>query len=170
MHTVSPVVRPAKADDYGSVAQLIYRSHTISFAQFASDDWVSSRKLDDYLGRWRATLATPSPDDMTFVAVLNGVIVGTVRTNRPTSPQFESDAQLNAMHVEPELIGRGIGTILMESALAFIKLRCYKRVELGVIASNAGARRFYESNGWILLRELSDGIEGVPVVIYDLSG
>ncbi len=50
----------------------------------------------------------------------------------------------------------------MKKAIEFIKQRSFERVELGVIASNSGARRFYEAHGWELIRELPDGVEAFP--------
>ena len=70
--------------------------------------------------------------------------------------------------MSPDLTGHGIGTLLMQEALGFIEEREYRRVQLGVIAANTGARRFYESNGWKLAEERPTGIEGVPVAVYAL--
>jgi len=53
--------------------------------------------------------------------------------------------------------------------LEFISELGFERVELGVIAANSGARRFYEAYGWVLVRTFPKGIEGVPVAIYELS-
>ena len=169
MRTDLPVVRSAVSEDYESVARLIFRSHTISFARFATEDWVRSRRLEDYLARWQSVLESPKADDATFVAIAKGEVVGTVRVARFEASESESDAQLIGMHVEPDLTGGGIGTQLMNAAIGFIRERDFIRVELGVIASNTGARRFYEAHGWALLRELPDGIEGVPAAIYELN-
>jgi ribosomal protein S18 acetylase RimI-like enzyme len=75
------------------------------------------------------------------------------------------------MHVEPGLTGRGIGSLLMTRAKEFIAEQRFGRVELGVIAANRRTRRFYEAppHDWFLVRELPDGVEGVPVVIYELG-
>ena len=146
----SPIIRTAGPDDFESVARLIFRSHTVSFAPFASDDWVSSRDLDKYRDRWREALAAPGADDQTFVALIDGDIVGSVRVAPADSAEF--DAQLTGMHVEPDITGRGVGSLLMASALEFIREQRFGRVELGVIAGNTGARRFYEAHGWTLVR------------------
>jgi len=56
----------------------------------------------------------------------------------------------------------------MKQAITFIKERGFKNVELGVIAANVRAGNFYESHGWELVEEFTDGIEGVPISIYRL--
>lgn len=83
------------------------------------------------------------------------------------SPDY--DARLIGMHVEPHLTGSGIGGLLMRSALKFISEQGFERVELGVIAANSDARRFYEAHGWVLVRTFPKGIEDVPVAVYELS-
>jgi ribosomal protein S18 acetylase RimI-like enzyme len=163
----SPTIRKANPDDYESVARLIFRSHTVSFARFASEEWVSSRDFDAYRSRWQETLANMGADDMTFVALIDGEIVGSVRVASESSAGI--DAHLTGMHVEPDLIGGGVGSLLMTAALEFIKEQGYERVELHVITGNTGARRFYEAHGWSLLSEMPNGTEGVPLMTYELD-
>ena len=164
----SLTVRTAIADDYESIAKLIHQSHTISFAPFASREWVESRLLSKYRDRWKELLSGNHSTAATFVAHQpDGTIVGTVRVASLESNEF--DAQLNGMHVEPSATGHGIGSMLMERAIEFMKAQAFTNVELGVIASNDGARRFYEKHGWQLHNELPDGIEGVPIAISSLK-
>ena len=162
-----PVVRQANAYDAASIARLIHRSHTISFAPFASEEWVGSRDIEEYRSKWQSVFDTAGDNEVTYVATLDDTVVGSVRVAQLQSSEF--DAQLVGMHVEPGLTGRGIGSLLMNRAKVFIEEQGFSRVELGVIAANTGTRRFYETHGWLLVRELVDGVEGVPVVIYELG-
>ena len=161
-----PVIQPATYDDHEAVGRLQFLSHTVSFAPFASERWLKSRRLDDYVARWRDTLGSSTAGTLTAVARLDGNVVGMVRVAPSDGPG--PDAQLTGMHVEPVLRGGGIGTLLMLHALEFIREQDFDRVQLRVIAANDGARRFYESHGWELVEERPDGVEGVPVVIYEL--
>jgi hypothetical protein len=68
MPASSPVIRSATLDDYESIAQLLFRSHTISFAPYATDEWVTSRRLDEYKTRWRNILSNSTSEDATIVA------------------------------------------------------------------------------------------------------
>jgi len=54
----------------------------------------------------------------------------------------------------------------MTVAQNHMKDQGFAAVQLGVIASNEGTRRFYERHGWVLDEEYDDGIEGVPIVTY----
>jgi GNAT superfamily N-acetyltransferase len=162
-----PVVRQANAYDAASIARLIHRSHTISFAPFASEAWVGSRDIEEYRSKCQSVFDTAGDNEVTYVAILDDAVVGSVRVAQLQSSEF--DAQLVGMHVEPGLTGRGIGSLLMNHVKVFIEEQGFSRVELGVIAANTGTRRFYETHGWLLVRELADGVEGVPVVIYELG-
>lgn len=158
-------IRLALPEDYEQVALLIYRSHTESFEPFASSDWVESRDLAEYQAKWKELLLEPNTESSTWVAVEGSSIIGIVRVAAmPTSSEF--DAQLTGMHVLPGRTGGGIGSKLMTVAQNHMKDQGFAAVQLGVIASNEGTRRFYERHGWVLDEEYDDGIEGVPIVTY----
>jgi ribosomal protein S18 acetylase RimI-like enzyme len=169
MPSNKPLIRPSNPEDYESVAQLIYRSHTISFKPFATEEWVTSRDIDEYRERWREDLAASASasNESMFVAVIDDAIVGTVKVGPTDSPDF--DAHLVGMHVDPELRGGGIGSLLMARAKAFIKEQGFERVELAVISSNALTRNFYENHGWVEHASIPVGGEGVPLKIYRLA-
>ena len=168
----APTIQLAKLDDYESVARLHFLSHTVSFAPFASEQWLNSRRLGDYLAKWQETLGRTVGGETTLIARISGEAVGIVRIARSGAHGSGPDvngAELTGMHVAPGLTGRGIGTLLMRRSLDFIHEQNFSRVALGVIAANTGARRFYETHGWVLVDELPDGVEGVPVAIYELA-
>ncbi|MDG0867148.1 GNAT family N-acetyltransferase [Candidatus Lucifugimonas marina] len=161
-------IRIATIDDYESIAQLIHSSHTISFAPFVSEIWVESRSLNQYREKWNGILSDTTGHATTFVAVTpEGNIVGTVGVTKLDSEEF--DSQLVGMHVNPASTGQGIGSVLMSHAIEHIRSQRYSKTQLGVIAANTGARRFYEKHGWQIHLELPDGVEGVPIAIYSFT-
>jgi ribosomal protein S18 acetylase RimI-like enzyme len=172
MNSEIPTIESATLDDYEAVAHLHFLSHTVSFAPFASERWLNSRRVDDYLSRWRKTLSLAAGGESTLIARLSGEVVGIVRvarSNVTVSEPGSIGAELTGMHVSPDLTGRGIGKLLMQRSLDYIRDQNFGRVVLGVIAANTGARRFYELHGWVLVEERPDGVEGVPVVVYELG-
>jgi len=158
-------IRLALPEDYEQVALLIYRSHTESFEPFASNEWIESRDLTEYRVKWKEILREPETESRTWVAVESDSIIGSVRV-AAMSTTSGFDAQLTGMHVLPGRTGDGIGSKLITLAMAYVKERGYSDVQLGVIASNSGTRRFYERHGWELDEEYDNGIEGVPIVTY----
>jgi GNAT superfamily N-acetyltransferase len=72
---------------------------------------------------------------------------------------------LEALYVDPDLHGRGIGTALFEQA----KRRRPGGLRLWVFQANFGARRFYERHG-CRLETLTDGAaneEREPDALYE---
>jgi ribosomal protein S18 acetylase RimI-like enzyme len=75
------------------------------------------------------------------------------------------DGELSNLYVEPEVIGQGIGSALLEHA----KLRRPAGLRFWVFQENARARRFYERHGCRVV-ELTDGLdneEQQPDALYE---
>lgn len=86
-----------------------------------------------------------------FVAVQENKVVGFVGVgeNRiKECPKWE--AEIQAIHVNYDVKGSGIGTQLLEKALTELKNRKYKVVGLSVFESNP-ANKFYKKHGGYLV-------------------
>ncbi len=146
-------VTPAVESDIEAVATLQFRSHTISFAEFARPEWVATRQIGEYLEKWAEYIRDEEKDQTVFVARENGIIIGMVSVDGPTGEgEFGTYAHLNGMHVEPDRRGGGIGRLLMAAAADHIKSRDYQHTMLGCLESNTYARKFYEKSGWRAVR------------------
>jgi len=142
-------VTPAGEADIDAVANLQFRSHTISFGEFARPEWVATREIGEYLEKWAEYIRDEEKDQTAFVARENGAIIGMVSVDGPTgNGEFGSFAHLNGMHVDPDRRGGGIGQLLMTAASDHIKSRGYRNTMLGCLESNTYARKFYEKSGW----------------------
>jgi ribosomal protein S18 acetylase RimI-like enzyme len=157
----------ASQSDAHTLAELQYLSHTTAFAKFASPEWVSSRSLLAYEKQWDEFFSdTQSTDNVSraWKAEDKGAVVGMVKI----SPANAAEAHLASMHVHPEHHRRGIGSLLMDGAVKYMKEAGFEIASLGVIQGNTAARSMYEQRGWTV-HELQDtGIEGVPIAIYRL--
>ncbi|OMI41164.1 GNAT family N-acetyltransferase [Streptomyces sparsogenes] len=58
------------------------------------------------------------------------------------------DAELYALYVRPDLVGAGIGRLLLTESVARLSERGFPRLRLWVLAGNDRARRFYERAGF----------------------
>lgn len=157
----------AGLSDAPELARLHYLSHTTSFAEFASPEWVESRRLEDYLRQWQEFLSGATRDSRAraWKAVESQVVVGMVRVGAMS----EREAQLSSMHVHPQWQRRGIGRLLMDTAVSFMRDAGFETAILGVIQANTAARTLYEHGGWQVAELRPDGIEGVPVATYRLQ-
>lgn len=157
----------AGVSDVPQLGALHYLSHTTSFAVFASPEWVASRQLENYVTQWTDFLSDSGGDSRTraWKAVDGESIVGMVRV----STMCATEAQLTSMHVHPDWHRRGIGGLLMNTAVSFMRDAGFETATLGVIQANTAARTLYERGGWQVAELRSTGVEGVPAAVYKLS-
>jgi ribosomal protein S18 acetylase RimI-like enzyme len=76
-----------------------------------------------------------------------------------------SGSELTHLYIDPSAQNRRIGSALLDH----VKNLCAERLELWVFQKNEGARRFYERNGFQLVR-LTDGagnMEQEPDALYE---
>ena len=75
-------------------------------------------------------------DDGIIKGIINGHSIG------------DKTIEITDFYVEPFFVGQGIGTLLMKHMIQQIKEKGYRKIILWVIKDNAGARKFYEMNGF----------------------
>lgn len=74
-------------------------------------------------------------------------------------PALRGWAELSAMFVQEMWRGRGIGTWLVQHAVAWLRVAGCDRIVLSCAAEDeaAGAGRFYRRFGWEVFTRLQDG-------------
>jgi GNAT superfamily N-acetyltransferase len=78
---------------------------------------------------------------------------------------------IEQLYAQPGCTGQGLGTGLLQQALAELHALGADTVRLWCFQANTGARRFYERHGFVAV-EFTDGSgneEGVPDVLYERS-
>lgn len=76
---------------------------------------------------------------------------------------IEDPDWIDQLYVEPDLLGRGIGTLLLRQAFEHTR----GPARLWCFQSNAPARRFYERHGFVATAWTEgDNEEGAPDVLY----
>jgi len=91
-----------------------------------------------------------SPGTELLVAEQDGQVVGTCQliTFRQLQHRGGWCAEIESMHVAPELRGTGIGGLLLEAAVdAAVAAGCY-RVQLTSNVARSDAHRFYQRHGF----------------------
>jgi GNAT superfamily N-acetyltransferase len=74
---------------------------------------------------------------------------------------------VDQLYVAPDWTGKGVGSRLLSVA----KQRCPAGLQLWTFQANAGARRFYERNGFTATNTTEgDNEEGAPDVRYQWDG
>lgn len=98
-----------------------------------------------------------------LVAEQGGTVVGYVRLHQPIPlPSHRHVLEVNGLAVAPEAHRAGVGRALVECAKHEASVRGATRLTLRVLGGNTGARRLYESCGFV--------VEGVLVGEFVLDG
>jgi len=92
-----------------------------------------------------------------LVAELDDRVVGFLRLVQPLLQSSGAHVrQIQGLAVDPAVRGRGIGTALLEAAVAEAARQGAHKLTLRVLASNAPARRLYEKAGFVVEGVLRD--------------
>jgi ribosomal protein S18 acetylase RimI-like enzyme len=151
---MTPTLRPATAADAPRVASLLIDTRA-AFMRYAP-----SAHPDHELRAWVARELVPSGG--VTVAERQGRVVAAMATE-----QSSAFSWITQMAVDPTLVGRGIGSLLLAHALRTLA----RPIRLYTFQANAGARRFYERHGFQAI-QLTDGHtneERCPDVLYQLG-
>jgi len=108
---------------------------------------------------WRARMGNPGAG---FGAWIDWRLAGIISFGQETQKKHRHQGSIGAFYVRPEFRGRGVGDALMKAALEEAAKRV-EHVTLTVTASNAGAVRLYERNGFTTVGRLvaSIRVDGV---------
>lgn len=132
-------LRQATAADAPRVARLLIDTRA-AFMPYAP-----SRHPDDELRAWAADWLIPSGG--VVVAELQGSVIAAMHMERK-----EAISWITQMAVDPDFVGRGIGTLLLAHAVRTMAAP----IRLHAFQANQGARRFYERHGFVPI-EFTDG-------------
>lgn len=147
MTDVSDVtVREAEVADADLVGRLLFEFNT----EFESP----TPSAAEFAGRFRRLL---SEDDVVVLLAGDGNATGfALLTLRPT-PYFDGPlAQLEELYVRPDLRDGGIGTAILERAIALVRERGAGEMHINVDEVDTDTRRFYERHGFVNIQPGAD--------------
>jgi ribosomal protein S18 acetylase RimI-like enzyme len=145
-------IRPATATDHAGVASTLIESRR-AFMPYAP-----SAHSEPDVRDWVQNVLLPS--GAVTVAMVDGAVAGVLATGSDADYRW-----IRQLWVVPSLVGHGIGSELLRHALAHLQ----PPVRLYTFQANAGARRFYERNGFkaIALTDGRDNEERCPDVLFE---
>ena len=135
-------VRPATPDDAGPLVELLRAG-----ALGPSDE--DPGHLDPYRSALADIAATPGAE--VLVAERDGDVVATCQllVFRHLQHRGGRCAEVESMHVRPDLQGTGVGGMLLEAAVELARAAGCYRVQLTSNAARSDAHRFYARHGFI---------------------
>jgi GNAT superfamily N-acetyltransferase len=138
---VTVLLRTANDLDWEAVGSLHYRSRASAYQDIVSPSALTFGSEGGLSEWWSERVRWEKDTHRMTVAVSGGTVVGFSYVGpSPTAGVRE----LYAIHVDPDLVGTGVGRLLMADALRHLGARAV----LWVLEGNTRARAFYEKGGW----------------------
>ncbi|CAN5422866.1 GNAT family N-acetyltransferase [soil metagenome] len=150
-------IRKAEPGDAAAIARVhvvVWRS---AYRGLMPDDLLASLSIEQRTDRWHSTI--PNKRVGTYVAIVDGELVGFSSVGMNRSEEGETVGELYTIYVLEQSAGAGLGTKLIAAAEQWMVDHGFTDALLWVLASNANARAFYASRGWV-----DDQFEKVEVV------
>jgi ribosomal protein S18 acetylase RimI-like enzyme len=142
-------IRRAEARDIPALGEFARFSYARAFGHsFDPEDL--SRHLTHNLSN--EYFARANVEDVILIAERGSRLIGFVQFGTALAPiGSRGDQELRRIYVHPDFQGKGLGTALMDAALAHPVLRAAKNVYLDVWERNAAARALYERYGFAVV-------------------
>jgi GNAT superfamily N-acetyltransferase len=154
-------LRTAEEADLMAVGSVHQRSRVAAYAGILSPETLELRTADAFGEWWTERYRWERDTHVLTVADRDAEVVGFTYVGPSETPDA---AELYGIHVEPSLVGSGVGRLLMVDALGKLAKVGGSRAVLWVLAGNARARRFYEAGGWVADGQTrNEPVNGEPV-------
>ena len=161
MPPVTPV-RHATAADADAIGRIQVETWTTAYAGLLPQETIDGFDVGARQELWREGLSrTPRPGSATFVALVDGEVVGFATVGRSHSQ--EGAGELYAIYVHPSRWGVGAGRALIARAEESLRESGFPQALLWVLDGNERAERFYEAAGWERDGEKTDDFQGAAV-------
>ena len=158
------VVRPARAEDADAIGRVQVETWREAYRGLMPDEAVDGFDVAERQRLWREGLArVPRPGSGTFVAELDGEVVGFASVGRSRDEEAESEGELYAIYLHPSRWDQGIGRALLERAEESMRAYGFERAVLWVMEGNERGERFYRAAGWERDGRKVDTFQGAEV-------
>ena len=142
-------VRPATAEDADAIGRVQVETWRAAYRGLMPDEAIAGFDLEGRQRMWREGLArVPRPGSATFVAELDGDVVGFASVGRSRDEEAENEGELYAIYLQQSYWDRGIGRALLERAEESMRAFGVERAILWVMEGNERGERFYRAAGW----------------------
>ena len=142
--------------DLAGVGALHYRSRADAYAAIFSAETLARLSADSLSAWWIERWKWEQETHRLTVAEADGELAGFTYVG---PSETDGASELYAIHVEPGLVGTGVGRALMTNALDQLAELGGDRALLWVLEANERARRFYDRGGWT-----PDGVTRVEAI------
>lgn len=146
-------IRRATVADASAIAAVRVDSWRASYRGIMPDAYLDGMKTEDSTRLWERVLGAGSDAACTFVAEIEGELVGFAAGNTLAERKLAFDAELTALYILPSAQRAGIGRLLLKQVATTLATAGAPNMLVWVLAQNRKAREFYEHLGARLLAE-----------------
>jgi GNAT superfamily N-acetyltransferase len=135
--------------DARAIAEVHVRGWKWAYRGQMPDPFLDSLSVERRTDSWRKTLVAPETQMRVWVAGGGDRVIGFAATGPPQDEGHPpSTVELQAIYLEGEVAGTGVGRALLTRAVDDLRERGFQSAYLWVLDTNERARRFYELAGW----------------------
>lgn len=151
------ILRPASLDDVPALAALGRTSFCAAFEELYRPEDLSAF-LEQAYSEEAVAMEIAAPEYIHQLAEDHTGLTGYCKMSSPSGYAQHSDAKnpiaLGQLYTAPGMTGSGIGSALMEWALAEAREREADAVQLSVYSENFRAQRFYQRYGFAKIADI----------------
>ena len=127
-------------------------------------EWTPQISADGWAGALREIAAGEQPHECIYVAVdESGALVGLAMGGPAKGDEHSERGAVYALYVSASHQGQGLGRRLVQAVAADLSRHGFTALEIGCLAANVSARRFYEALGGRVESERLFDEDGVPL-------
>lgn len=141
-------IRSALVSDAEGIAKVHVNTWQSAYFGLIPDSFLQGLSVGQKTTNWVRNLETSLPKTHTFVAEVNGEIVGFICVGAERETEISNQGEVIAIYVHPDIQGCGIGTALMQTGLQDLMVQGFASAVLWVLDGNLGTREWYASHGW----------------------
>jgi len=141
-------IRLAKVYDAEGIAKVHVYTWQSAYLGLIPDSFLQRLNVEQRTANWTKNLETPLPETHTFVAEINGEIVGFIGVGANMESEISKQGEVFAIYVSPDIQGRGLGAALMRAGLQNLRAQGFPSAVLWVLEGNLRTQAWYESHGW----------------------
>jgi ribosomal protein S18 acetylase RimI-like enzyme len=149
MSEAALVVRTATEDDVPSLARIHVAAWGRAFRGLVPDEVLDSADQAKRAARFVEMLRNPALCIHAAVAD-HGVVGFCVFGSSRDADAAPWTAEIDGLYVHPDHWRRGVGRLMVDSALEVVRKKSFEALTLWTLESSAQARRFYERIGFQL--------------------
>lgn len=140
------LIREAAKTDAEAMAEVVSSSWKTAYSELISED--DMKLFANVVRREELFKSGFEKGKLTYVLLCGGIVKGVCSAESYKKEDFPDTAEIDQFYMAPSVIGKGLGSRLMEFVLKELSEKGFKQVILFVMEGNERAVHFYKRHGF----------------------